>query len=75
MLFLPHTRPDFCFSFVDRFLNCCDGGKKPGRSLLEVGVQDTLMDAGFDDKAFFDRGGVFEWSRNGDGGEVKVPEW
>ena len=57
-----------------RFLNCTDGGKKPGRSLLDVGVQEALKDAGFDEKAFFDRGGVYEWSRNRDREEA-IPEW
>jgi hypothetical protein len=46
-----------------RFLNSQDGGKKPGRSLLKVGVQAALEDAGFDNQAFVDRGGIFEWSR------------
>jgi radical S-adenosyl methionine domain-containing protein 2 len=61
--------------FCGRFLNCWDGGKKPGRSLLVVGVQEALNDAGFDEKAFFDRGGVFEWSRNRDEEEAKLPQW
>lgn len=46
-----------------RFLNCQDGGKKPGKSLLEVGVQDALQDAGFNEKAFEERGGIFDWKR------------
>jgi radical S-adenosyl methionine domain-containing protein 2 len=45
-------------------LNCQDGGKKPGRSLLKVGVEEALKDAGFDNQAFLDRGGVFEWSKD-----------
>jgi radical S-adenosyl methionine domain-containing protein 2 len=45
---------------VARFLNCSDSSKTPGRSLLNVGVEEALKDAGFDEKAFFDRGGVFE---------------
>lgn len=53
-----------------RFLNCRDGGKRPGRSILQVGVKEALKDAGFDSKAFIDRGGVFPWSRNKD-----VPDW
>jgi len=57
-----------------RFLNCCDSGKRPGRSLLNVGVEEALKDAGFDEKAFFERGGVFEWGRNGDNEEA-IPEW
>ncbi|KAF9078705.1 radical SAM enzyme, partial [Rhodocollybia butyracea] len=44
------------------FLNCSDGGKTPGRSLLKVGVYEALKDAGWDAKAFEERGGVFDWS-------------
>ena len=61
-------------SFCGRFLNCTNSGKKPGRSLLDVGVQEALNDAVFDEKAFFDRGGVFEWSQNKDS-EDAIPEW
>ncbi|KAI9566613.1 hypothetical protein HD554DRAFT_2025263 [Boletus coccyginus] len=46
-----------------RFLNCQDGGKKPGRALLEVGVQNALQDSGFDEKMFEVRGGIFDWKR------------
>jgi radical S-adenosyl methionine domain-containing protein 2 len=46
-----------------RFLNCQDGGKKPGRPLLEVGVQNALQDSGFDEKMFETRGGIFDWKR------------
>jgi radical S-adenosyl methionine domain-containing protein 2 len=64
---------DECFR--GRFLNCCESGKRPGGSLLEVGVQEALKDAGFDEKAFLERGGIFDWTRDKDGEEVKVPEW
>ena len=46
-----------------RFLNCEDGGKKPGTSLLDVGVQPALQDSGFDEAAFNERGGLFDWKR------------
>ncbi|KAF8521383.1 hypothetical protein BU17DRAFT_45745 [Hysterangium stoloniferum] len=39
------------------------GGKVPGRSLLQVGVQEALKDSGWDEEAFHERGGVFDWSR------------
>lgn len=54
-----------------RFLNCQDGGKKPGRSLLEVGVQNSLLDSGFDEKMFEKRGGIFDWKREA----PEVLEW
>ena len=46
-----------------RFLNCQGGKKIPGRSILDVGVQEALKDAGYDEEAFYRRGGVFEWTR------------
>ncbi|KAG8681886.1 Radical S-adenosyl methionine domain-containing protein 2, partial [Ceratobasidium sp. 394] len=46
-----------------RFLDCSEGGKTPGRSILDVGVQQALQDAGFDDKMFVERGGIFDWTR------------
>ncbi|KAG5176154.1 hypothetical protein JKP88DRAFT_171564 [Tribonema minus] len=50
-----------------RFLNCAGGGKRPGESLLEVGVEAALAQAGFDADAFHTRGGVYDWSRGGSG--------
>lgn len=46
-----------------RFLDCSSGGKVPGRSILDVGVDAALMDAGFDENMFNKRGGIFEWRR------------
>ncbi|KAF8651912.1 hypothetical protein AX16_004557 [Volvariella volvacea WC 439] len=46
-----------------RFLNCKGGKKVPGRSILDVGVQTALEDAGWETETFIDRGGVFEWQR------------
>ncbi|KAF8553083.1 radical SAM enzyme [Imleria badia] len=46
-----------------RFLDCRDGSKKPGRSILDVGVETALLDSGFDEKTFLDRGGIFPWTR------------
>ncbi|KAB5592695.1 NADH flavin oxidoreductase/NADH oxidase [Ceratobasidium theobromae] len=51
-----------------RFLDCSGGGKIPGRSILKVGVHQALQDAGFDQKTFVERGGVFDWTR-----EAAVP--
>lgn len=45
-----------------RFLNCVDGGKKPSKSLLDVGVDAAINDAGFDEAMFVKRGGVYKWS-------------
>lgn len=45
----------------------------PGRSILEVGVEKALQDAGFDESAFYERGGVFDWKKEPDS-EVSL-EW
>jgi len=46
-----------------RFLNCRNGKKEPSLSLLDVGVQHALLGSGFDERAFLQRGGVYEWSK------------
>ena len=46
-----------------KFLDCSGKGKVPGRSILDVGVDTALRDAGFDHRMFHARGGVFEWRR------------
>jgi radical S-adenosyl methionine domain-containing protein 2 len=49
---------------VVSFLNCQDGNKRSGRSILEVGVEEALKDAGFDEEQFIDRKGIFDWKRD-----------
>ena len=46
-----------------RFLDCSENGKIPSQSILEVGVERALAQAGFDDAMFEKRGGIFEWTR------------
>ncbi|KAL7457361.1 hypothetical protein ACHAWC_008870 [Mediolabrus comicus] len=50
-----------------RFLDCSKNGKVPSQSILEVGVEKALSQAGFDDEMFQKRGGIFEWTRTRDG--------
>lgn len=57
-----------------RFLNCTEGGKKPSKSILDVGVQDALDDSGFDEEMFLQRGGVYHWSKQG-APDLKDLEW
>lgn len=47
-----------------RFLDCSDGGKIPSESILKVGVEKALSQAGFDYEMFHHRGGIFEWERD-----------
>lgn len=46
------------------FLDCSDGGKVPSASILEVGVETALHQAGFDLDMFNRRGAVYEWTRD-----------
>lgn len=46
-----------------RFLDCSQGGKIPGDSILDVGVERALQQAGFDSAMFQNRGGVYDWKR------------
>ncbi|KAK7436032.1 hypothetical protein VKT23_019334 [Stygiomarasmius scandens] len=55
------------------FLNCQDGNKRSGRSILKVGVAKALEDAGFDEQQFIDRKGIFDWTR--DQSEQQVLDW
>jgi radical S-adenosyl methionine domain-containing protein 2 len=45
------------------FLNCAGGGKVPSESILQVGVERALSQAGFDQTSFESRGGLFDWHR------------
>lgn len=45
------------------FLDCSKGGKVPSESILDVGVERALAQAGFDHDAFQKRGGEYEWRR------------
>lgn len=54
-----------------RFLDCSSGSKLPTESILDVGVEAALEQAGFDDSAFYKRGGIYEWSRHKKADAVK----
>jgi len=47
-----------------RFLDCSGNGKVPSESILEVGVERALNQAGFDHNMFNQRGGIYEWNRD-----------
>eukprot|EP00553_Chaetoceros_curvisetus_P012564 CAMPEP_0204642538 /NCGR_PEP_ID=MMETSP0717-20131115/51738_1 /ASSEMBLY_ACC=CAM_ASM_000666 /TAXON_ID=230516 /ORGANISM="Chaetoceros curvisetus" /LENGTH=236 /DNA_ID=CAMNT_0051663313 /DNA_START=1214 /DNA_END=1924 /DNA_ORIENTATION=- len=46
-----------------RFLDCSAGGKVPSESILDVGVGVALQQAGFDVDEFYNRGGIYDWTR------------
>ena len=48
------------------FLDKGDGRGRTSRSILEVGVQRALEEVRFDREAFVQRGGLYDWSREGE---------
>ncbi len=44
-----------------RFLN--RDGREPSESILAVGVERAFDSVYWDEKAFIDRGGIYDWSR------------
>jgi radical S-adenosyl methionine domain-containing protein 2 len=46
-----------------RFLSCQNGSKIPTDSILEVGVNSALKQAGFNKNTFLERGGIFGWKK------------
>ncbi len=57
------------------FLDCSTGSKVPSRSIFEVGVEQALLQAGFDEDQFLKRGGVYEWTTQKECSRSKVPDW
>lgn len=51
-----------------RFLDKGPGGEKASRSILEVGVQEGLKEVRWDQEKFYERGGVYEWAKEMEGG-------
>ena len=47
-----------------RFLDCTGGEKKPSLSLLDIGVAAAMNESGFDRAMFYNRGGVYKWSKD-----------
>ena len=47
-----------------RFLDNTSGSKVPSNSILDVGIPDALNHSGFDERAFFKRGGRYRWSKS-----------
>jgi radical S-adenosyl methionine domain-containing protein 2 len=58
------------YLILDEYLRFLDRtGKQPSRPILEVGVQRALESVYWDEDAFVERGGLYDWSRQeGEGG-------
>ncbi|KAI0457182.1 hypothetical protein F5B21DRAFT_521429 [Xylaria acuta] len=67
--FVPESNSLMASSYLilDEYLCFLDKGagvEKQSRSILEVGVQKALSEIHFDEKAFYQRGGMYDWSKD-----------
>ncbi|KAI0379462.1 hypothetical protein F5Y04DRAFT_290350 [Hypomontagnella monticulosa] len=63
------------YLLVDEYLCFLDKGngvEKQSRSILEVGVQKALSEVYWDQEAFNERGGIFEWTKEVAGDEADL---
>ncbi|KAI5361082.1 hypothetical protein J4E82_011745, partial [Alternaria postmessia] len=52
------------YLILDEYLRFLDrDGRQPSESILDVGVETALRSVYWDEKAFKDRGGVYDWTR------------
>ncbi|KAL7920400.1 hypothetical protein ACQKWADRAFT_322285 [Trichoderma austrokoningii] len=55
------------YLILDEYMRFLDrDGKQPSRSILEVGVEDALKAVYWDEAAFVERGGIYDWTNNRD---------
>ncbi|KAH8128850.1 hypothetical protein ACSS6W_002249 [Trichoderma asperelloides] len=60
---------DECMRFLDR------NGKQPSKSILEVGVKDALKAVFWDEAAFVERGGIYDWNKSPCSPDNQELEW
>ncbi len=54
------------YLLLDEFLCFLNKGvREKTRSILDVGVEEALRDVYWDEEGFAERGGVYDWSRDG----------
>jgi len=52
------------YLILDEYMRFLDrDGRQPSHSILEVGVQEAFESVYWDERAFKDRGGIYDWSR------------
>jgi radical S-adenosyl methionine domain-containing protein 2 len=52
------------YLILDEYLRFLDrDGRQPSESILDIGVKKALRSVYWDEKAFKDRGGVYDWAR------------
>ncbi|KAI2620819.1 hypothetical protein GGS21DRAFT_412897 [Xylaria nigripes] len=63
----PNSLMASSYLILDEYLCFLDKGKgieKQSRSILDVGVQEALKEVHWDQEAFNERGGMYEWTKN-----------
>lgn len=53
------------YFILDEYMRFLDrNGKQPSESILEVGVKDALEAVYWDEAAFVERGGIYDWNKS-----------
>ncbi|XP_066964435.1 S-adenosylmethionine-dependent nucleotide dehydratase RSAD2-like [Macrobrachium rosenbergii] len=54
----------YSYLILDEYMRFLDGGsKQPSKSILDVGVENTINFSAFDENMFLKRGGKYKWSK------------
>ncbi|KAM0254372.1 hypothetical protein ACHAQJ_006841 [Trichoderma viride] len=64
------------YLLLDEYMRFLDrNGKQPSKSILEVGVKDALKAVFWDEAAFLERGGIYDWNKPSCSTDNKELEW
>ncbi|KKP03548.1 hypothetical protein THAR02_04355 [Trichoderma harzianum] len=64
------------YLILDEYMRFLDrNGQQPSKSILEVGVQRALQAVFWDEEAFVERGGVYDWNKSSCSSNNKELEW
>lgn len=53
------------YLILDEYMRFLDKGNNPSRSILKVGVDAALKAVFWDEKSFMERGGIYDWTKEG----------
>lgn len=64
------------YLILDEYMRFLDrNGKQPSESILKVGVTDALKAVFWDEAAFVERGGIYDWNKSSCSSDNKELEW
>lgn len=64
------------YLILDEYMRFLDrDGKQPSQSILEVGVKDALKAVFWDEAAFVERGGIYDWNKSSCSSDNQELEW